>query len=253
MKRLVGFLASVMIAGGCAASETASAPAAPATPTNFAQQAPAPQPQAAPQPAVYRGEVWTWDEREGWVTLRQGSQDIRVKVSPDQFVGLQLHQIATLRGELAPPAEIVTIVPSGPMTFVPAGPEGEPVAITGRVTAVDPSGKLTIQTDRGPVEVWIAAGSPYAVGDTVQVNTTVRGVQVVSGAAPPAAQPAAAVATEPGDHAVVTGRIMGRDASGRLTVESPRGPIQVWVRPADLDRFKVGDFIQVRTRVRQAS
>jgi hypothetical protein len=152
-----------------------------------------------------------------------------------------------------PPAELATVVPTGPVTFVPVGPEAEAVVVTGRVTAVDPSGKIAVETDRGPVEVWIAAGSPYKVGDTVQVTKSVRAVEVVSAPAGTSPLPAAAVATEPGDHAVVTGRILARDTSGRLTVESPRGPIQLWVRPADLDRFKVGDFIQVRTRVRQAS
>jgi hypothetical protein len=249
MKPLVGLLVSIVVAAGCAAPQTASAPpASPAAPSNFAQTP------AGPQPNVFRGEVWTWDEREGTVTLRQGNDDVRIKVSPDQFVGLQLHQMATVRGELAPAKELVTVVPPGPTTFVPTGPEGEATVVTGRVTAVDPQGKITVQSDRGPVDVWIAAGSPYKVGDTVQVSTSVRNVQVMSAAAAPAsAQPAAAVATEPGDHAVVTGRILASDASGRLTVESPRGPIQVWVSPADLNRFKVGDFVQVRTRVRQSS
>jgi hypothetical protein len=248
MKKLVGLLASVVVAASCAVSQTASAQAPPAAPSNFGQQ-PAPTPTN-----VYRGEVWTWDEREGWVTLRQGNQDLRVKVSPDQFVGLQLHQITTLRGELAPPSELVTVVPVGPVAFVPTGSEGETIAVTGKVTAVDPNGKITVQTDRGPVEVWIAAGSPYKAGDTVNISSTVRSVKVVSAASAPAsAEPSAAVATEPGDHAVVTGRIVTRDANGRLAVESPRGLVQVWVQPADVERFRVGDFVQVRTRVRQAS
>src|SRR5205823_4129774 len=49
-------------------------------------------PAAAQAPAdTFIGEVWTWDARENTVTLRQGSQTFRVKTTPDQMRGLQLH------------------------------------------------------------------------------------------------------------------------------------------------------------------
>src|SRR5262245_38581691 len=70
----------------------------------------------------FTGEVWTWDTRENTVTLRQGAQEIRIKTTPDQLKGLQHHQITTIRGQLAPPADIVTtITPAAPMTAVPRG------------------------------------------------------------------------------------------------------------------------------------
>jgi hypothetical protein len=52
----------------------------------------------------------------------------------------------------------------------------------------------------------------------------------------------------PGDQAVVVGRILGVNPAGTLTVESPRGPIAVWV--PDPASFKIGDFVQVQTVVR---
>src|SRR5258708_30183301 len=121
----------------------ASAPAplaacAPRTP-------PAAQAAAAQAPAdTFTGEVWTWDERESTVTLRQGSQTFRVKTTPEQMRGLQLHQIATIRGQVAPPAELPrTITQAVPMTAVPRGPVDEQT-VTGKVTAVDPNRRLSI-------------------------------------------------------------------------------------------------------------
>src|ERR671922_2199320 len=48
---------------------------------------------------TFTGEVWTWDERENTVTLRRGAETFRVKTTPDQIKGLQLHSNATIRGE----------------------------------------------------------------------------------------------------------------------------------------------------------
>jgi len=67
----------------------------------------------------------------------------------------------------------------------------------------------------------------------------------------PVGAPSASPSTEPGDHAVVTGRIMGINAGGVLVVESPTGPIQVFA--TDSSRYKIGDAVQVRTTVRTAS
>ena len=57
---------------------------------------------------TFTGEVWTWDERENTVTLRRGAEQIRVKTTPEQIRGLQLHQTATIRGQIAPIASAVT-------------------------------------------------------------------------------------------------------------------------------------------------
>jgi hypothetical protein len=57
------------------------------------------------------------------------------------------------------------------------------------------------------------------------------------------------MSSQPGDSAVVTGRIMGVDR-GLLVVESPSGPIQVWV--GESPRYSVSETVQVRTNVTKA-
>jgi len=114
-----------------------------------------------PQPAgtAYTGEVWTWDEHESTVTLRRGTEDIRVKVTPDQIRGLELHQKATVRGELAPPMEIARVItPAMPVRAVPRGSVDQQT-VNGVVTAADPRGRLSIQSDKGPLHVWAASGA----------------------------------------------------------------------------------------------
>ena len=114
-----------------------------------------------PQPAgtAYTGDVWTWDEQESTVTLRRGTEDIRVKVTPDQIRGLELHQRATVRGELAPPMEIARVVtPAMPVRAVPRGAVDQQT-VNGVVTAADPRGRLSIQSDKGPLHVWAASGA----------------------------------------------------------------------------------------------
>src|SRR3989440_4403253 len=120
---------------------------------------------AAQAPAdSFTGEVWTWDERENTVTLRQGAQTFRVKTTPEQMRGLQLHQIATIRGQVAPPAELPrTMTPAVPMTAVPRGPVDQQT-VAGKVTAVDPNRRLLIHSERGPLHVWAASGASGRVG-----------------------------------------------------------------------------------------
>jgi hypothetical protein len=235
MKKLTRLALASLIAiplVGCASSQTAS-------------QAPGDR---------FTGEVWTWDERENTVTLRQGAQDIRIKTTPDQMKGLQLHQIATIRGQIAPPADIVsTITPAAPMSAVPRGPATEQT-VTGTVTAVDPSGRLSIDSERGPLHVWAAAAAHqrFAVGDRVQVVTTVQPVDMVpasAGRPATAPDPSASMSSQPGDSAVVTGRVMGANR-GILVVESPSGPIQVWA--GDTPGYAVSQPVQVRTNVSKA-
>ena len=212
-------------------------------------------PAAAQAPAdTFTGEVWTWDERENTVTLRQGSQTFRVKTTPDQMRGLQLHQIATIRGQVAPPAELPrTMTPAVPMTAVPRGPVDQQT-VAGKVTAVDPNGRLSIDSERGPLHVWAASGASdrFAAGDRVQVVMAVQAVDMVPAARAGAASstdPSASMSSQPGDSAVVTGRVMGVDR-GIIVVESPSGPIQVWV--GESPRYKVSDSVQVRTNVSKA-
>ena len=202
---------------------------------------------------TFTGEVWTWDERENTVTLRRGAQDIRVKTTPEQIKGLQLHQIATIRGQAAPPAELPrTITPAVAMTPVPRGPVDQQT-VTGTVTAVDPSGRLSIDSERGPLHVWAASGASerFAAGDRVQVVMAVQAVDMVPAgrAGASATDPSASMSSQPGDSAVVTGRVMGVDR-GIIVVESPSGPVQVWV--GESPRYQVSQSVQVSTNVSKA-
>src|SRR6266508_5822080 len=88
--------------------------------------------------ADFRGEVWTWDEKEGWVTLRMGAQDVRVLVADkNQLKSLQLHSMATIRGELAPQVIETVMIPAPAGVFVPVGTPVEGSA-RARVVSVDP-------------------------------------------------------------------------------------------------------------------
>ncbi|HEY7516965.1 MAG TPA: hypothetical protein VIE36_01645 [Methylomirabilota bacterium] len=208
---------------------------------------------ARPQPAgtAYTGEVWTWDEQESTVTLRRGAETIRVKVTPDQIRGLELHRTATVRGELAPPMEIPRVItPAMPVRAVPRGPVDEQT-VNGVVTASDPRGRLSIESDRGPLHVWAAAGADqrFQPGAKVRVEMAVQPVDMIPAGAGATVDPAASPSppSEPGDHAVVTGRIMGVSKNGTLVVESPTGPVQVWV--ADSSKYRVEQPVQIRTSV----
>jgi hypothetical protein len=237
MKTLTVLATALAILSGCAA-QTSSRP--PATGT------------------VYTGEVWTWDENESTVTLRQGVEDIRVKVTPDQMRGLELHRTATVRGELAPPMEIPRIItPAMRVRAVPRGPIDQHI-VNGVVTAADPRGRPSIDSERGPLHVWAATGAEqrFQPGARVRVDMSVQPVDMVpvgpSASGHPATEPAASptAPAQPGDFAVVTGRIMGVAKSGTLVVESPTGPVQVWV--PDSSKYRVEQPVQIRTLVSAA-
>lgn len=219
-----------------------------------APQAAAPRPSTAQAHNTYTGEVWTWDEHASTVTLRQGERTIRVKVTPDQLVGLRLYQTVTVRGEPAS-AEIerVTLPPG---TFVPRGAPQE-TELTGTVEAVDPAGIVSITSPRGRVSVWVATpgGTPFRAGEPVRVRMRLQPLELVPAKEGEAAKPAApdvaaSVMTEPGEYAVVRGPIRAADPAGRLTIESPRGPITV-LAPSG-EGYRVGDTVEVRTSVHPA-
>lgn len=242
MKRIPGVLAAcllvaVVLAAGCVTT-TAVTP---------------------PGTTAFNGEVWTWDEQENTVTLRQGTRDIRVNVTPDTIRGLRLHETKTIYGTLAAPKDLPLIVVEGPSTVVPRGPADE-AEVAGTVAAVD-AGTVVVNTPQGPVKVWRATdGLPFAPGANVRVRMRAQPLDVVlirptpgqpAVVAPtPALDPAAAPRTDPGDYAVVMGRILAVDPSGRVTVDSARGPITV--RVANVTRYKVGDTVEVRTSVHPA-
>lgn len=210
---------------------------------------------ATPPPgtSTYTGEVWTWDEQLNTITLRQGVQTFRVNVSPSEFVGLQLHSTKTIRGTLAGPLEIATVVSPPPSSYsvVPKGGADE-AEITGKVTGVDASGLAAIDSARGPLTVWVVAPgqSRFRQGSDVRLRVTVQPVDIVAGPAP-APPPSATVAQEPGDYAVVVGPVRNVDPSGRVRIDSPRGPVEVWV--SNPGRYRPGEFVQVRTALHPSS
>jgi hypothetical protein len=207
----------------------------------------------APGTQTFAGQVWMWDTPSSVVTLAQdGGRLVRVKVDPETLRGLRLHQYTSVSGTLAPPAEILhTTQPAGPVTAVPRG-QPETVEVTGAVTTVDSGGRLAVSSERGPLHLWVAEGADQRLprGTRVTVRISVQPVDLVasSAPAPPTPTPVGTPpAGEPGDHAVVTGRIVGMNPGGLLVVESPSGPIQVL--SGDAGRYKVGDAVQVRTSV----
>jgi len=253
MKRFGALVAVVGVFGGCAthSSTVSTTPAAPvavvATPP-----APAVVVTTPATPAMYRGEVWTWDPTINVVTLMQGDQKVRILVTPEQLEGLKHRDVVTVRGVPAGPAPIEQILVQTPtLRAVPTGMLDQ-TEVTGTITAVDPSGKISIATSRGPLDVWVAtpvsdqfrAGRPVRVKSALQ---TVTFVPLNTGTAPTPPEPAALVGGEPGDHAVITGRILAVDPTGRITVDSPRGPVHLWV--ADASRYVVGQSVQARTSV----
>ncbi|MGH7309958.1 MAG: hypothetical protein ACREK6_14810 [Candidatus Rokuibacteriota bacterium] len=212
---------------------------------------------APPTPAVVQpvtGEVWGWNEGAQLVTLRQGGNLVHVKVTPDQFAGLRLHQVVTLRGELITADVERTILPHGRLEARGAPASAE---TTGKVARVDPSGTVAIDSAQGPVTVWIGTpgAQPFQPGEPVRVRLQVQPLELLppdSGDVSPSAMvgPPAPSASEPGEYAVVRGRVTSVEPAGRLSVESSRGPVTVWL-PAGTT-LRVGDWVTVQTSVHPA-
>ena len=199
----------------------------------------------------FTGMAWTWDSARSIVTLHDGVNQIRVQTTPDTIARLNHHQWVTVTGTLLGPEPIETVLlPAQPMAAVPNG-AATSAEVSGQVSAIDPSGVASIQSARGPLRVWMAdnAQSRFQTGGAVKVIINVQPVRMVavSGAGGQASGPTiSAPAPVPGDSAVVVGRILSVN-QGTLTIDSPRGPITVWV--PDANAFKVGDFAQVQTVV----
>jgi hypothetical protein len=200
----------------------------------------------------YSGDAWTWDTERSIVTLHDSGRKFRVQTTPDQIARLQHHHWVTVTGTLLGPEPIETVMlPAQPMTAMPSGPAVS-AELTGQITAIDPTGVATIESPRGPLRVWVAdnAQSRFAAGRPVKVHVAVQPVRMVavSGAGGQASGPTmTAPPPVPGDQAVVIGRILAVNPAGTLSVESPRGPITVWV--ADPANFKMGDYVQIQTIV----
>jgi hypothetical protein len=214
---------------------------------------------AAPGSTAFTGEVWTWDEQDNTVTLRQAGRDVRVQVTPDQLIGMQLHSTRTIYGTLAPPKALPVVLVEGPSTVVPRGSADE-MQVVGTIASVDPAGKLVVNTPQGTVQIWRATnGVAFAPGGTVRVHMRVQPMDVVmvkpastviSAPAPTTLDPSASPRTEPGDYAIVMGRVLAVDPSGSVTIESARGPVTVRVPSAT--RYQVNDTVEVRTSVHPA-
>jgi len=209
----------------------------------------------APAPAKYTGEVWTWDSGRSIVTLYDAGRQFRVQVTPDQIARLQHHGYATVTGTLLGPEVIETVLlPTQPMIAQPSGPPAA-AEIAGQLASIDQNGVAVVDSARGQLRVWLAdnAQSRFASGRPVKVMVSVQPVRMVtaSGGGGLASGPTiSAPAPVQGDQAVVVGRILSTSPTGALTIDSPRGPITVWV--PDMTRFNAGDYVQVQTIV-QAS
>lgn len=235
MKRLLFLAVGLALLAGCASIE------------------PTPSAQAAPD-GVYVGEVWTWDERTNIVTLRTGATKVRVKTTPETIARLRMHEMAAVRGTLAPPEPIEHLVSDPrPMRSEPQGSAQQSDA-SGTIATADPKGLVTIDASGKRLTLWTATPdtSRFPAGTPVRVRTTVQPVRMVpvTGSAAPTPDPSAMVSSEPGDHAIVVGRVTSVDPSGTITVESPRGPIVVGVSNAS--SFQVGSHVQVRTSLIRA-
>jgi hypothetical protein len=213
-----------------------------------------------PGATAFTGEVWTWDEQDNTITLRQASRDVRIQVTPDQLIGLQLHSTRTIYGTLAPPKALPVVLVEGPSTVVANGPADE-LQVVGTISVVDPAGKLVVNTPQGAIQIWRATdGVAFAQGGNVRVHMRVQPMNVVlvqagsggvaSSPAPTPLTPSASPRTEVGDYAIVMGRVVAVDPSGAITVESARGPVTV--RVPNASRYKVNDTVEVRTSVHPA-
>jgi hypothetical protein len=209
-------------------------------------------PAPAPAPAKYSGEVWTWDSGRSIVTLYDAGRQFRVQVTPDQIARLQHHANATVTGVLLGPEPIETVLlPTQPMIAQPAG-AAMSAEIDGQVASIDQNGVAVVESTRGQLRVWLADNpqSRFTIGRPVKVQVSLQPVRMVavSGGGGLASGPTiSAPAPVQGDQAVVVGRILSVTPTGALSIESPRGPITVWV--PDATAFKVGDFVQVQTVV----
>jgi hypothetical protein len=216
-------------------------------------------PSPLPGAQTFTGEVRNWNSKNNTVTLFQPNVGlVHLKTTPDQLVGLQLNQTARVQGVRIEPADQLVMVPAGPTTPVPRG-EADVLEVNGSVTSVDPSGRLTANTDRGPIRIIVASGADqrFSPRSAVMVRMSVQPMDLVAApasgqaAAVPSPTPAgtsASPTSEAGDHAVSTGRILSVSPSGVLVAEAPSGPVQVVVDNAA--RYKVGEFVQVRSTAR---
>ena len=158
--------------------------------------APAPLPGAQ----TYSGEVRNWNAKNNTVTLYQPNAGlVHLKVTPDQLNGLELNRTARVQGVPIEPADLHVLVPSGPVTAVPKAP-AEILEVNGTVTSVSPTGRLTANTTRGPINIIVASGAEqrFTPSALLLVRISVQPMDFV--AAPAAGQPVAPGCASAGGH-----------------------------------------------------
>jgi hypothetical protein len=136
----------------------------------------------------------------------------------------------------------------GAVLFIPGEPT-ESATVFATVVAIDYAGRVSVESDRGPLDVWIVDPRQYRVGERLRIDVSVRPVRLeraAPGVPRPAPQPEL---NEPGDHAVVIGQVTSVDSRGTITVDSPRGPLRVWVRSEPPTAHQAGNWVEVRTKV----
>ena len=229
MRRAWSFLFITLLAGGCMTPATGQGPSG---------------------VTAYTGEVWVLYERTGVVTLRQAGGTIRVQVTPEETRALRLHEIATIRGVLAPPADIERTVIA--TEAVPVG-QVDRVTAPATVRSVSADGVMVVDSAHGPLTVLIVTpvGDRYGPGAPVRLETAVQAMKLVpvgsSRSASPSDPAMASPRAEPGDSMMVTGPILSVETSGTVRIDSHRGPIALWLPNAQ--RFRVGEFVRVHTFV----
>jgi hypothetical protein len=148
--------------------------------------------------------------------------------------------------EPAVPGERI-LLQGEPAAFVPTGVEDRSTTMA-RIVGVDIRGRITVESERGPVEVWVSDAMRYHFGEGVEITMWVRTGKLEMPPGGPATSPSLPL-REAGDHSVVIGRVLSVSPRGTITVESVRGPVRVWVTP-ESGRYRAGDYVEVRTRVR---
>jgi hypothetical protein len=208
--------------------------------------------QTVSAPGRYFGEAWTWDSARSIVTLNDAGRRFRVQVTPDQIARLRLHVDATVTGTLLGPDPIEAVMlPAPAMVAQPVG-MAMSAEVMGQITGLDPKGLAVIESARGPLRVWLADDPQdrFASGHPVKVHVAVQPVRMVavSGSGDlSSGSTITAPAPVRGDQAIVVGRILSIGPTGELAIDSPRGPIGVWM--PDAANFKPGDYVRVQTVV----
>jgi hypothetical protein len=70
---------------------------------------------------------------------------------------------------------VLVPAPVGGPAGAPASEVGDHAVVTGHIVAINPGGVLVVESPTGPIQVVAGNGGRYAVGQAVQVRSTIRG------------------------------------------------------------------------------